>query len=64
MKDYQKQYLEKAKKLRSVAMVVLGRKVRKKNICLVVQGKEYPIDLLRCRDRRDVKRITQKLCNK
>ena len=66
MKDYQRKFLEKAKELknRSVAMVVLGRRLKKKNVYLVVQGREYPIDVLRCRDTRDVERLTQKVRKK
>jgi hypothetical protein len=66
MKEYQKMFLETAKKLKkgTVAVAILGRQTRKKNIYLLVQGKEYRVDLLRCRDRRDVRRITSKLQSK
>jgi len=65
MKEYQEEFLQKAKRFtgqkKTVSIVILGRKPRKKNFFIVVNGKEYCADILRCRDTRDVRRLSSKI---
>jgi len=65
MKKYQEEFLKKAKRLtgqkKTASIVILGRKPRKKNFFIVVNGNEYRVDVLRCRDTRDVERLSSKI---